>query len=697
MFRRLRLQVLATLGVALWLGGALVIGCLPGAGPALIDTSDDASSGGTNLEGDGALQRSDVDLGDPFALEGVAPSHGPFTGGTRALLAGRGFSSKLRVFIGDQEVPTANVLASTPTRAAIVTPPSQPGRVDVRIRDESTAKERILKEGFTYDAFVVAPDTGATSGGTRIAIQGSGTEWVKAATEVLVGGVACTNVEVTSPTKLDCLTPAGSPGAKDVTIKAGAKSWQARDAFTYSDSPDGYRGGLGGGAFTGRVRVLAFDSFTGVPIAGAKVIAGTSLATGIVKDTVASGVAEIDGLPGDKVTVTVAAKCHQPITFVDVPVDTVTTYLNPVLDPSCAEGDPPSTGGRGGKYGGLVEGQLVFPGGGEFQKVGWTTVPAPARPTERRAAYVFEVSSSPDEAFQLPSITEAITPETSGTNGYTYSLVVYPGSVTLYVVAGLEDRSETPPKFVPYSMGVVRGVSVPAQTKVTNVDVKMDILFDHVVTIAPQPPAPGPRGPDRYAARVALTLGQSAYAILPLGTRVTPLPAPPTIPFVGVPSLDKAIAGEQYVLGGTAATGPNLFRPASVVSRVRTTNANEPVTLGGYLGVPVLAEPGAGVWNGTHVQFSGGAGPSNLTVVSVSSGGGLVTWTLVAPGGKNTFDVPDLAALPGPIQYGLRPGAIQSTVYVARIDDFAYGKLRYGHITAGAWSAHAFDSLGGAY
>src|SRR5687767_15900665 len=112
------------------------------------------------------------------------------------------------------------------------------------------------------------------------------------------------------------------------------------------------------------------------------------------------GVIEIDGLPQTgKVTVTVAADCHQPITFVDVPVDTVTVYMPPVFDISCAKGDPPSTGGRGGKYGGIIEGQLIFPGAGEFKKVGWTTVPLPTRPTERRAAYVFEASSSPTQVF----------------------------------------------------------------------------------------------------------------------------------------------------------------------------------------------------------------------------------------------------------------------------------------------------------
>ncbi len=685
--------------IALALGGGLlaITACLPGGGSTLLDAEGPDAPPGTDLGGDAGLPRSDVDLGDPFALEGVTPSHGPFTGGTRARLGGRGFGSRLRVFLGDVEVPAANVLASDPTRAAIVTPPGKPGFVDVRIRDEATAKERVLAKGFFYDAFVVQPASGATSGGTRIALTGSGTAWAEG-TRVDVGGVPCTAVVVRSAIELECVTPASAPGAKDVTVTTpdGAAT-QAREAFTYSDSPDGYRGGLSGGAFAGTVRVLAFNALTGTPIAGAKVIVGSDLATATIRDTAPSGVAEITGLAGGKITVTVAAKCHQPITYVDVPVDTVTTYLSPVLDPACAEGDPPSGGGRGGRFAGLVEGQLLFPGGGEFQRAGWTTVPEPNRPTERRAAYVFEASGSPAGRFELPSASEAVTPDSPGANGYGYQIAVTPGNVTFYVVAGLEDRSESPPRFMPYTMGVVRGVSVAPQTRVVGVDVKMDVLFDKQVVLAPEPPAPGPRGPDRVASTLAVTLGTNAFAILPGGFRTDALPLPGPVRFVGAPSLDFGLSTEQYVLGATAATGPNLLRPASVVSRVRTRSAGPAVTLGGFLGVPVLSQPGASAWDGKKVTIGGATGPADLTYLQVSSAAGLVAWTIVAPGGVTDFSVPDLALVPSPDRLGLVPGTITSTVYVARIEDFAYGRLRSGQLSTAAWNAYAFDSLSGAY
>jgi len=662
--------------------------CLPGAGPALV--ADDVSGGdGPSLSDDAGIPRADVDVGDPLAIEGLNPSHGPFTGGTRARLAGRGFSTKLKVFVGDVEVDAGSFLASDPTRAAIVIPPGRPGFVDVRIRDETTAEERTLVDGFFYDAFVVTPDSGATSGGTRVAIVGSGTTWGPGTT-VTVGGAPCTDVVVTAPTRLECVTPAGAPGARDVVVDAV----QARDAFTYSDNTDGNRGGLSGNVFSGRVRVLAVDGFTGRAIQGAYVIANTDVAN--PKRTGPSGAAEFDGLPGETVTVTVAAKCFSPITFAGVPVDTVAAYLTPVLEPACIEdGDPSPLPGRQ-RFGGFVEGQLVFPSAREFERGAWTNVPVPG-PTERRAAYVFEASGSPAARFVLPPVDAAITPSTDGSTGFNFSLLVFPGNVTVYALAGLEDRSVTPPRFVPYVMGVARGIGVPAQGRVQGVDLRMDVLFDHRVTIAAAPPTPGSPGPNRFQASIATTLGASAYAILPLGTRTTGLPAPAEIPFVGVPALDRAMAGEQYVIGALAGTGPDLRLPQSVVGRIRTTNSSTPVVLGGFLDVPTPLEPAADAWSGTRVRIGNTTNAVDLTLTDITSGNGLVEWTIVSPGKLTSFDVPDLSKIASPDPLGLRRGAITTTVYVARLEGFQYGRLRNGQLSSGAWSAYAARSVSGAY
>jgi hypothetical protein len=84
-------------------------------------------------------------------------------------------------------------------------------------------------------------------------------------------------------------------------------------------------------------------------------------------------------------------------------------------------------------------------------------------------------------------------------------------------------------------------------------------------------------------------------------------------------------------------------------------------------------------------------------MLTITSGGGLVTWTIIAPGAATSFDVPDLAAIPSPDSLGLIHGPIYTSVYVARIEEFSYGRLRTGQLTSTAWNAYAFDSAGGAY
>ena len=670
--------------------------CLGGGGPGLRD-KEDSSAPPTDLGGTDGATKYDVDLGDSFAILGLNPSHGPFTGGTRTILGGKGFPSKLRVWIGNTEIDPSAVLASDPTRAAVTTPPGDPGPATVRIRDDKTAKERVLPAGFTYDAIVVVPDSGATGGNTRVTVQGSGTSWISG-TKVDFGGSPCLNVSVLDATHLECTTPShGGPGAVEVTVTTpDMKFVQARDAFSYGDSPDGFRGGLSGALLGGSIEVIALDNWTGMPVPGATVILGSTLGQAIVRQANAQGIVNVtDPRLKGKVTVTIAEKCHQPYTFVDVPVERVTAYLDPVFDLACASGDPPSISGKG-KDVGLVSGELVFGNTGEVQVRDFVGVPKPVRPTERRAAYVFVASSSLDRVFQLPSPGSATTPESGGKIGFDYSLTWYPGNLTIYALAGIEDDhgDAAAPTFIPYVMGVVRGVPVQPKTQTAGVDVAMNLYLSHEVTIAPQPPPMTGRGPDRVTGKIAITVGPSLFAFLPQGTQSAFLPNPGTLSFTGVPAMVGDLVGESYVVGAAAVTGADPHVPISAVQKVKTNNANVPIAIGGFLPVPAPSAPGAGPWGGTHVTVSA-PGTWDLMLTTVRSGYGLVTWSIVAPSGATDFDVPDLA-LAGP-RLGLAKGPITTTVYTARIDNFAYTKLRYGQLSSGAWSAYAYDDATGIY
>jgi hypothetical protein len=150
----------------------------------------------------------------------------------------------------------------------------------------------------------------------------------------------------------------------------------------------------------------------------------------------------------------------------------------------------------------------------------------------------------------------------------------------------------------------------------------------------------------------------------------------------------------SYQLTAQAVTGVALDVPLSVVTNIETTNANDPVTLGGFLPIPRFVQPSNGAWPGVHVEVIA-TGPTDLVVLDVASGQGLLTWRLVAPGGVSSFDVPDLARIAGVA--GLLRGPIRSTLSVARIDQFDYGSLRYGQLAKGAWSAYAQDTAVGSY
>lgn len=684
----------STLAVPVLGGVIAAAACLPGSGPPLDPYVDDAGPPPPTSLGDGATGLLDVDLGPPFAVTGLQPSHGPWTGGTRTTIAGRGFSSNLQVWIGGSLLPSADVFASDPTKIAVNTPQGTPGPADVRVRNVQTGQDATLPAGFSYDAFAVTPGTGATTGGTRIALQGSGTSWSKTS-EVTVNGKPCTGLAFTDATHLSCLTPPNPAGTQSVLVtNADGSSDLAQDAFTYSNSPDGYRGGLYGGALSGTLTVIALDSWVGTPVAGVA-IAGSSLSTAVTGSFDSTGTATLhDPRLTGKVTVTVAAKCHQPWTYVDVPVDTVTIYLDPVLDLSCAEGDPPSTGNWYPSDDGEIDGELVWTGGVEFQKGLWGNIPMPTG-SQKQTAYVWTTTGDPRGSFNLPDPKTATTPMSPGQLGYQYTRGgVQPGNVTVYALAGLEDDGASPPTFEPFAMGVVKGVPVTPGGQTTGVDIPMTTLLDRTMTTVPSPPPSTPRGPDRLFSTLSIGLGPSGYAVLPQGSRTTLLPVSGDVSFVGVPALEGALVGGSYALTASAVTGSQRSDPSSVVAAIQTTDANDPLAIGGFLSVPTLVQPGAGAWGGTHVELSA-SGPIDLAVFDVSSGNGYIAWRIVAPGSTLSFDLPDLSQVPG--VGSLVRGPITTSFQVASIAGFDYGTMRTGQLSTSAWNAYAEDSSAGSY
>ncbi|HRI67105.1 MAG TPA: IPT/TIG domain-containing protein [Polyangium sp.] len=636
----------------------------------------------------------DVGVNDPYAIIGADPAHGPFPGGGRVILRGNGFGSTTRVWFGPVEADATTMVPIDPTRLQINVPPGEAGAVPLTVqKGDDTSTRRTLVGGYAYDALLATPSSGPVAGGTIIEIRGQGTNFTSAAV-AKIGGKPCTMQSVDDPTLITCTVPKGTPGAKPISVDPGdGQSIVVLDGYTYEDSTNGFRGGLSGAPLAGNMKVLVYDNYTGDPVVGAFVLAGTNQSNGVLGQVDATGVAVLSSpLLTSPQTVTIAGRCHCPISFVDVPVDTVTVYLDPVLSPLCAmEGDPPPVGGKPSTPG-TIKGELVWQGGGEFNKAPWLNIPAPG-PDEREAAYVFIASTDPTGVFQPPSPTTAILPTAPGEIGYEFQMTSYAGNRALYALAGLETTKTSPAKFTAYAMGTVRGVNVKPGMLTSDVYIAMDRTLDQALTMDVTPPAPGPKGPDRMKATVSVMLGNDGYAILPAGLKTPLLPLSGPISFVGLPALDGQLAGSTYYSSARAVTGAQGGAPMSVVGRVLTTTTAVNPLIEGFVGVPILETPVSGAgWDGKTLAttFGGGGSPIDLTVYEISSGDGLITWTIVVPRGTHSIEVPSLSLLPFP-DGGLPKGPITIGIYGGRVNGLSYGSLRYRDIRPSGMTAYSLD------
>jgi hypothetical protein len=690
--RLLKIAIPAAMPAMLLLGA-----CIAGA-PDGVRRKTDQDNDSDPINFDGGTFEIDAapDAGptDPYAIIGADPAHGPFTGGNRVLLRGNGFTVTTRVWFGEVEADSSTMVPIDPTRLQINVPPGNAGPVTLKAQkgdDEST--RRTLAGGYAYDALQATPSSGPVAGGTVIEIIGQGTNFSPSSV-AKIGGKACATLTVNSPTSLTCTVPKGTPGAKPILVDPGdGQSIVVLDGYTYEDSTNGFKGGLSGASLAGNLKVLVYDNYTGDPIGGAFVIVGNDITSGMVANADSTGVAVFSNPMLDAPrTVTIAGRCHSPITFVDVPVDTVTVYLNPVLSPVCAaDGDPPPVGGKPSTPGG-IRGELVWQGGGEFKKAPWINIPAPG-PGEREAAYVFLAHSDPTAGFQLPQQSAAVLPDSPGDIGYEFQMSTYAGNRALYALAGIENQNAAPAKFTAYAMGTVKGVSVKPGFITSNVYITMDRTLDQALTMDVNPPAPGSKGPDRMRASVSVMLGNDGFAILPAGQKSPLLPLSGPISFVGLPALDGSLTGSTYYSSARAVTGAQGTAPMSVVGRILTTSTSINPLLEGFVGIPLLQNPSSGSgWNGRHLttKYANGGSAIDLSVYNIGSGDGLMTWTIVVPRGAHSIEVPDLSMLAFP-EGALPKGPITIGIYGARVDGLSYGSLRYRDINPSGMTAYSLD------
>jgi len=650
-----------------------------------------AGDGGDQLDTYGAI---DLEAGAPYAVLGVQPSHGPFSGGTRIEIRGRGFSSRTKVRIGSIDVPAAEIVASDPYHVQAITPAGEPGPADIVLMDEPTGQKAVLPSGFTYDSFYADPNTGATSGGTLVTLVGRGTAWASGAT-VTIDGKACGDVAVVDATHIRCVAPEGLPGTKSVAVTtADMLVTTVRDAYTYADTSDGYRGGLAGDKLPGELKVLALANPNGDLVPDATVVVRGSDGSVQTGKTTATGVVAFGAPPPAPLTVTITKKCLQPTTFDGVKVRSVTAYLNPVMSTACIppDGQPPPTGGKA-RYAGTIQGEIVWPDGVEFKRAVWKGVPDPKKPTQKVAAYVFVAARDNLQKFQLPEAALAITPESPGTLGYAFQLVTSPGNVTLYAIAGIEDRpTGAPATFDPYVYGVVRGIGVPIGGTIDRVLIPMTGTFTHAVRHTVTGIPTSPRGPDRIRSTLAVHLGDG-YMLMPQGTREDLLPFTSVLSFVGAPPLTGPLATNHYVTAVEAVTGGSGGVPQSSILRFKSRTAGAATTIGPFVSLPKILSPAADKpWDGRTVKLDLPAGSADLIVIQVGAADGSSSHTIIAPGEARTIMLPDFSGKP---ELNVPGGNLLLGAIAAKLDDFSYDAVRYGQLGRNAWSAFGYDTAFG--
>ncbi|HEX6882807.1 MAG TPA: IPT/TIG domain-containing protein [Planctomycetota bacterium] len=192
-------------------------------------------------------------------IAGLAPDHGPPTGGTAVTITGSGFGAVgagvTRVLFGG--TPATQVAVVDDGHLTCRSPAGSPGSsVDVEVQNDLGGTR--IKAGFRYhmapELLTLTPTTGAAVGGTQVTLTGAGFRDDGAGTnQVRFGGVLATSVVAVSDEILTCVTPPGTPGATvDVRLTNANGTTTLLSAFRYLvrpelDSVEPGRGVLAGG------------------------------------------------------------------------------------------------------------------------------------------------------------------------------------------------------------------------------------------------------------------------------------------------------------------------------------------------------------------------------------------------------------------------------------------------------------------
>lgn len=614
-----------------------------------------------------------------LSLLNVQPDHGPFTGGTRVTITGSGFGKGIEVRIGGKRVADDQLVLLSPVSMEVLTPAGEVGPADIEvIRGDSSAK--LPPGAFTYDPVVLDPPSGPVSGGTLVTLEASGLE-LTAGMKIELAGKPMTDVEVISKSLLRARTPAHIQGTARLVLGTAKGDVTIDDAFTYYQSTNQLRGGLGGGPINGTVTVSVLNWLTRTPVPGAKVVLQKGRELELLATTDPAGIAVFKAATlSGPVTVTAGAPQHETSTIALFDQRDATLFLYPIIPPNPG-GLPP------GQLVPFVEGNILFGGTTGAGLAEWKIVPPPKKDQVKRV-YVFTTNPtirrhSPPSPRSTATVDFA--PGT-GATGWSYNMYVSSGNMAIYAIAGLYNTRTG--SFEPYAMGLRRGV-VTAPGDRLKVDVVVNIPLTEKVEVQLKNV---PAGVDRHQVRLALRVGADGY-ILRQDQEVSGEGVPSSLPFGRLPRfthpglLDASLAVD-VVLDRSGPRGLPLLRATETLIPA----TQKTIVIDDLVGAPKQVKPNPGaVLAGNTLRWSSSGAKADLAITAIETPDETPVWRVIAPGNVTELKLPDPQTLGLP---AWPPGPMIWLQWLVRLDSgYKYDTFNYGDISSSYWTRWSFDQF----
>ena len=172
----------------------------------------------------------------PPTVTKLAPKVGPVAGGTSVTITGTEFTGATAVSFGSAAASSFTV--NSPTSITAVAPAASPAIVNLTVTNTAGVSAISTKDHYTYAPTVeaVTPNAGSVSGGTSVAVTGTGFAPGSTATLFKFGKAKATAVLCSSSTSCTMKSPAGVAGTVNVTAtvnKAVSPVNAPGDSFTY--------------------------------------------------------------------------------------------------------------------------------------------------------------------------------------------------------------------------------------------------------------------------------------------------------------------------------------------------------------------------------------------------------------------------------------------------------------------------------